>query len=350
MKYTAIKYFTIFIIASSLAALMIFGCSTETGRNVRTTDRGVTDGSGRRTRSSSTSNLDCAMPSGGSACEGDEACEELCKDSDHLDLTGKAKDECFDWPRASVERLDEVFEILKDPDEDDLESLTEDDVNLLCAAVDAEEDFWVREIDNYSSGEAIDVLRWVITNDQVTALLNEELGEEEGTEHLKKLVSALNNTGTNMSDEDILLGLDKELDTDDDETVLAYAESEDNDKFIEMVHDLLVDNNEDDGLCNKSGNWPDGPGTTNTDHQKSACILGVYCKLIGTNSENVRKSIADIVDDPDVERLVTAIESEGGLNGSNADATEEEDGEEWTNHACSRLAAEYNDTGLTLGL
>ncbi len=336
MKYAAIKYFTIFTIASSLAALMIFGCSTETGRNVGTTDNGGTNSGSRRSRST-TSTLDCSMPSGGSTCEGDEDCEELCEDNDHLNLSGSARKECFDWPTASVEKLDEIFKEIKDPEEDKLNDLTNDDINLLCAAIEMEEDFWLDEIKGYTPSDSKYILKWIINNEQVTFLLDREIKEEDRTNHLKYLLVALADSHDILDDMKILEGLGDRVDTDDDENVIEYAESAGNEDFIKMVHELIVE----EGICDVTDNQPTFTDAS-ANYQKSACMLGVYCHII--DDEGVRKSIAEIINNGDIKGLIES-DNTGGLD------LGEEDAEEWTTVACAKLVSDWADTAnLDLGL
>ena len=106
------------------------------------------------------------------------------------------------------------------------------------------------------------------------------------------------------------------------------------DQIVSSLTNLIhsaVGKNEDDGLCNDMDNWPEvKSGDTTNDHERSACILGVYCKVV--NDENIRKSVAEIVDDNNVERLVKFQSTEGGL----ALNDDDEDGEEWTDKACSK--------------
>ena len=340
MKYIGmIKYFIIVLTLGAIAAFMIFGCSSETGRNVTGTTRIDRDRDTSRRDSNTSSTLDCKLPSG-SGCKGDQDCEDMCKDDDYLDLTGKAKDKCFDLSKSTVEKLDSMFEVLKEPRDDDLSDLTEEDVNLLCGAIEElDEDFWLRALKNYKSGEARDILQWVIDTEQVTTLLD-QLSNDEARDHLEHLLVAFNGTKGNVTATNLynaLISSAKEID--DNQGILEYAADNSNDLFIEMVHDLVIDGDEGK-ICTGASNLPtySGSGTLgDSSYPEFACMLAVYCQA--TDEESLRSDIAETINNRGIESLITDAET-GALD------LPEDDGEEWSDAACTKLQDSDWDDGI----
>lgn len=353
------KYFITLVVVSAMAFFMIFGCSTEPGRNVSNTSnrtQSARNNSGSRTtsRSRATSvTLDCALPkecSGSDCCEDDDDCEDQCDDW----FSGKAEKECLKLSKEDVDEIDTILEILKDAKEDELDDIKDDSVDLLCAVLDdLDHKAWLSEVSRYTTAKAKRVLAWMIDDDKVTALLD-SINSEDAVEIMEKLISRVGSGSvTTATPASILAGLNTTI-GDDNDKVLVFADDANNEEFIEWIHENIVE----EEICvttsrptcdaTPPGNDVSPCTSPSVDRQLEACKLGVYCKVIPDDEEDTRASVAEILGDGDIEDFISAPLGEDGLDDTNLD---DDDAEEWSNASCTKLEKLWDDgTGLTLGL
>ena len=105
---------------------------------------------------------------GGGECEGDRDCEEICDDI--YDRRADRED-CEELSVAAVESLEIVYELLEDPDEDDLVDIDPTDFEaLIDISIEPVDDLFGR----YSSREAREVAVWIAENPDIAAILQDE--------------------------------------------------------------------------------------------------------------------------------------------------------------------------------
>ncbi len=351
------KYLITLIVATLMVFFMVFGCSTEPGRNVSNNTRNRTQ-SARNNSGSRTSNrsrtssvtLDCALPkecSGSDCCEDDDDCEDQCDDW----FSGKAEKECLKLSQEDVDEIDTILEILKDAKEDELDDIRDDSVDLLCAILDdLDHKAWLTEVSRYTTAKAKRVLAWMIDDNNVTALLD-SIDSEDAVEIMKRLISRAKSGTAGTAPQDILNGLDVGI-GDDNDRVLVFADDANNEEFIEWIHENIVE----EEICTSNvlpacvdSGTPTGvttacSGSVSTGTKITACKLGVYCKVIPTSTEeDTRASVAEIIGDSDIEDLIETDQKTDGTGLNSADHLDEDDAEEWTNKACTRLEQYWNN-------
>ncbi len=357
MKY----FFTLFAIGF-MVFFMVFGCSTEPGRNVttggRNRDRNTGGTSNRRTGTTASIKLDCVLPkacSGSSCCNADKDCEDQCDDW----FSGKAEKECLKLSQDSVDEIDNILEILKDAKEDELDDISNDNVDLLCTILDdLDHNAWFGEVKKYTTAKADRVLAWMIDDDEVTAILD-SIDSDDAVDIMKHLISRAGSSSSTISSSSILTGLNTGI-GDDSERVLVYADGANNEGFIEWVHENIVEDqicaNAVLPTCNTAATGSGitacnsaGESSLSNEIKRAACKLGVYCKVIPRGEQDTRASIADILNDSDVKDFIETAQSTSGTGlGLSAD---DDDAEEWTNIACDRLKLLWSDgSGLDLDL
>ena len=351
MKY----FFTLFAIGF-MVFFMVFGCSTEPGRNVttggRNRDRNTGGTSNRRTGTAASIKLNCVLPktcSGSSCCEVDDDCEDQCDDW----FSGKAEKDCLKLSQDDVDDIDNILEILKDAKEDELDDISNDNVDLLCTILDdLDHNAWFdKSVKSYTTAKAKRVLAWMIDDDKVTALLD-SIDSDDAVEIMETLISRAS-TSNPVTAQTILAGLDTSVGDDSDDRVLIYADAANNEEFIEWIHENIVDKKVCTNAVLPVCQTNTACSAASTDARRTVCKLGVYCKIIPKgDEEDTRASIADILGDSEIEDLIETAQSTAGtgLRSGNSDLTDD-DAEKWTDDACERLATLWNDgTGLNLGL
>ena len=101
-------------------------------------------------------------------CEGDRDCEEICDD---IFDRRRDREDCEELNIATVERFDEVYKLLEDPDEDDLSDINPEDLDaLISISIEPLDDL----VGGYSSREAKEVAAWIAENSDVAEVFESE--------------------------------------------------------------------------------------------------------------------------------------------------------------------------------
>ena len=356
------KYFLALIAIIFMGFFMVFGCSTESGRSIGAGRNRIDGGAGTAQSGRSRGgvvNLNCKFPakcSGSQCCERGAKCEDICNDW----FSGKAENECEQLNIDTIEDIDNLLEILKDAKEDELNGISREQVDLLCQVLGGlDHKAWLKEIKNYSASKAERVLAWMIGNEGATALLG-TIDTDDAVEILEYLLVRGSSTQSSINPDALLDGLDKAI-GDDDDKVLVFAEDSNNKVFINFIHEEIITKD----ICksavlpacvNHSGSTKCATTSVDKSVRQAACELGVYCKVIPDNEENVRKSIADLVGkSTDIKNFIRDLVTENeGINVETAASAynrlNENDAEEWTNRACQNLKFFFqNHADLDLG-
>ncbi len=301
--------------------------------------------------------------------EDNDTCSEVCKDL----FTGDARDTCLEYKPEIIFDVKELVDLLERPTEDKLED--EVDKQTLCMLLKINPDPWVEEIEDYSSGRAEVVFRWVV-DENISSYFTENDHQQD---FMKQLFSSLGGEDK-VTPDHILDGFmsDVEVDEDDDEQLpaLFYLSENDgskNSEAFQFVHELILV----DKVC-KNSNRPianaantscttssckygkDGEAESKITVKKAedafnlqACILGVYCHVAGVDArehedgDDLRENVAHILNDGEVTDFIEAPVEEGGLGLDDDD----DDADDWTDAACEELKNYWNDNSdLDLGL
>lgn len=122
---------------------------------------------------------------GGNECEDEDRnhdCKDICKD---IYNRGDDRDDCEKLTVRQVEALEELHELLEDPDDDDLAEVDKDDFDLyLNVSIDP----FDRLVGKYSSREAKEVMLWVIEDEDVAEIFEDEDDEYKTLEALLKRI------------------------------------------------------------------------------------------------------------------------------------------------------------------
>ncbi len=354
------KTFIILVLSSLLAIFMVFGCSLPPD-NIGTRDPGERN----TTRDNDTRDDDeddviqCPSPP---KCDRNDCCgdDDDCQD-DVCDEYFSSDSKCEDMPRRDAERMGRLFEdYLESPDFDDLRKLDNDDIQLICTAVDKiDYESWKDLIDDYSSREASETLQWISREDRVTYIFDRALDEDEGQAIMEKL---LDKAGSVQDDsKSVLKGLTNKQVGDGKDSLLLQIESDKNEQLLEFLHEQIVE-----GVLCTTGNRPvpvNGPDeytdTTSLENAEEntevACFLAVYCYYGSSTSqsdkeerEDLRKYISKELRLGEIDDFIKNSKSEGGLG-----LSEDNVYEEWKNEACDKLKDLWNDAPdnkLNLGL
>ena len=283
-------------------------------------------------------------------CCGDDNkdCEDGCSD-----FFPEEEEDCESLPIDDGNKVIGVLESLKDSDFSEITS--NEDLKYLCMALDIEDRSWTDLIRDNNASEAQEALEWIAENQKVTDTLL-ELGDTPMRNILRALlmragghkfaVDDLEDDDGDRNDVRILKGL---KDTRND--FLEKAVEENNNDLVEFVHEEIVEAS----LCDSNTNKPDpvtgsaayasGAETTRAgERDDAACLLGVYCYIYpGSGLDDEREDIASVVDEKDIENLIEAKKTEGGLAISK--------GQDWPHTACTKLKTFWNNgSGLALGL
>ena len=167
-------------------------------------------------------------------CEGDRDCEEICDD---IFRRRSDREDCEELTVGAVEKLEDVYEYLEDPDDDDLPSIDSADLDALISISIEPID---RLFSRFSKGEAEDVAIWIAENNDVANILEKEDDE------LKLFEAIFEEIGSDTLDglEDSLTGRDN---------FIEIAVEENNEEALRWVHtyfeDERCDNSEESELC-----------------------------------------------------------------------------------------------------
>ena len=233
---------------------------------------------------------------GGGDCSKDDDCEEYC---DELFTHRDATDDCLDLSVDEVEAIYDAFEedngFLAEPDgrNGDLDDVQPEAIEL---AQEIEDDIWTDLIDDYTRGEAEDVMEWMAEDSAIFAAVTRSLEKDKDVDSfLEKLLKRFqSNVETALTEE---IGYDAEP----EETFMYRAR--DNRDLLEFTHAVLLQN------C--SGSYSD---VSEEVDEESACSLGeVYCKQDDDDNYIFEDVFEEIVQSAD-RSLQDYIEADSGTN------------------------------------
>ncbi len=289
-------------------------------------------------------------------CRSDSDCKSGCRD-----FFDDSEDECFELPQ---DEGNDMVEALEDLDDSKYSSLRDTkDMESLCLAAKIDEESWYKIIKSYSTNDARDALEWIADNNNVADLMLEikdDVEDSTGLGIFKGLLGKARSSGSFNGDPDdvteahLLAGLKASS----DEFLETAVKKKQDDLVKDIIHEELVK----EELCDSSSNQPEpdtsgcGSSTCYTNDQRTeandkkeqACELGVYCHILsGSSNEKVRRDLADILNDDDIEEFINDDKNEGGL-----DVDSDDDPDEWSDDVCEKLKDLWNNRsgGLNLGL
>ncbi len=184
----------------------------------------------------------------GPICEGDDDCEEICDD---IYNSRRDRNDCEELSVAQVERFEEMYEILEDPDEDDLQDIDMSDAGDFDVFINISIEPLHKLVGKYNTREAKDFLAWIAGDEDVAEILEDE---DDDYEVLDTLLDELNT--------DAFLALAVNIDSSDNFMDLAVVAG--NEKALEWIHDYLESEHDDCKLETNAG--------------KHNCLVG-YCAL-----------------------------------------------------------------------
>ncbi len=184
----------------------------------------------------------------GPTCEGDDDCEEICDD---IYRSRRDQNDCEEFSVAQVERFEEIYEILEDPDEDDLQDIDVSEDGDFDAFINISIEPLHKLVGKYSSREAKDFLAWIANNEDVAERLEDE---DDDYEVLDALLDELNT--------EAFTALATNIDSSDNFMDLAVVAS--NEKALEWIHEYLESEHDN---C-----------SSDTNTNKEACLTH-YCAL-----------------------------------------------------------------------
>ena len=104
----------------------------------------------------------------GPKCEGDDDCEEYCKD---IYNRRSVREDCLELAQAQVEKLWEIYEIFESPKEDDLEGIDPEDFEIFVEIDNRPLDTLINKL---SSSETKRVLAWVAQDEGIAEIFQDE--------------------------------------------------------------------------------------------------------------------------------------------------------------------------------
>ena len=194
-------------------------------------------------------------------CEGDEGCEEICKD---IYNRRSVREDCIELAAEQVDKLEEIYETFENPSDDDLASIDSVDFETFV-----EIDLRPLEtlVGKLSASEAKKVLTWIADDPDIAEIFQDE---DDEYDLLKKLLDPLHN--------DVEQALNKTIG--------------DGDSFMEKI----IDNNETalDWVHNYFAEE-----CSNDDHEE-VCIFNEWYCQVGLNDDYWD----NLLDSEDVEQIV----------------------------------------------
>ena len=349
-----------FILACSLAIILISNCSGSGDKKSKV-------GGGSLNKEEATSNdkdskgsgstLSCDLIekcsgntcecSGNDCCKDDEDCQDVCKNNiskDGLNLSGNARRTCFHLKEEVVKKLFELIEDLEKPKVERLREIGQDtdDMNLLCSAVkELDHDLLSDRIDGYSSTQAKRVLGWMAESPESLEIF-ENAEDDKGVPMFQKLLQKASGIS---SDEGVRDGLKEYVVVEDDDAkhIMHWALQSNNTELVRWIHnEIIID--KDEGLCGDD-NKSNRPMHDAFDLEKNikirknygeqACILGIYCGIAPSNSDednDFRQEMAELIDNEvEASDFIKEEAAQGGLG------LEDDIAEEWGREACCNL-------------
>ena len=156
----------------------------------------------------------------GSACERDRECEDFCKD---IYNRRSVREDCLALPLSQVEKLWEIYEIFRNPKEDDLEIIDPEDFEIF---VEIDLQPLDTLIGKFGTSEAKRVLAWIAGEPDIVEIFQDE---DDDFDLLKELLKSLN---SNAGAQQYQQALSKTIDRD---SFIEIAIS-DNGPALDWIH------------------------------------------------------------------------------------------------------------------
>ena len=173
----------------------------------------------RDDRDSEATLLDLSLRRYAKRCEGDKACEEICRD---IYNRSSIREYCLEFPVAQVEILLDIYEIFENPFEDELDSISLLDFKVFVG-IDSRP--LEKLIGKFSRLEARRVLIW-IANDQNIAEVFQNKDHHEEYNLLEELLEAV--------DSDKKKALSKSIDSGD--SFMEIVVDSGNEEALDWIH------------------------------------------------------------------------------------------------------------------
>ena len=290
-------------------------------------------------------------------------CSKACNDL----FSGDSRKECLRYKPGIIFDIEEMVEngALNRPTED---NLSEVDEQLLCILLDIDPDPWLEQIEDYSRTRSETTLHWVV-DENISSYFT---SDDDQKEIMEQLFASLGGD-ERVTSLNIFEGFkrDVSVDDDDDEDIPAiyyFSENDgsDDSEAFRFVHEFtLVDEvckksnrptaniagSTDVRTCGSGDNSPCYGKETDTsvsgrvtqeeaedEFNLQACILGVYCHIADghEDAEDLRETVADILNESDVVDFIEADVIDGGLG-------IEDDADDWPDTACTALQDYWNN-------
>ena len=192
-------------------------------------------------------------------CSADSDCRKLCDD---IYNRRKDREDCEALPSRQVEVLKEVYDILEDPDFDELDALDTDDFDVLI-------NITIEPLDKlagkYSPSEAKEVLRWIAEKSDVASVFQKE---DDDFDILKDLLKELNKGEIEDALKTSIYG---------GKNFLDLVVDSGNDEAGEWIHSLMEDH-----VCN------DFTGGINSEE-----CLREYCQIADDMKDDYAEELPD---------------------------------------------------------
>ena len=186
----------------------------------------------------------------GKICEDedrDHECKDLCKE---MYRRIGDRDDCEELTVSQIEVLFEMYELLEDPDEDDLDGIDPEDFDVyLNVSISSLDDL----VDDWNSRETKEFLYWLINSEEVASVF-----EKEDNDY-KTFTAMLKNIKNFNSDTDIYEPFTTKI---ENGKLMEVAIDSGNENVIEWFMDYINDENND---CD--------------DESVSKACFEVYCKI-----------------------------------------------------------------------
>ena len=155
-------------------------------------------------------------------CSTDEDCEEICDD---IFDRRKDKEDCEELPIAQVQRFEDLYETLKDPDEEGLRDINLEDLEVLMnVSIEPIDDV----VKGLSRREVEDVLSWIAEEETVANLFEKE---DDDFAILEALLKAIHN--------DVLPALNRTISDEDRFSFVELALDQENETALEWINDFF---------------------------------------------------------------------------------------------------------------
>lgn len=248
----------------------------------------------------------------GDTCEDrdrDHDCKKYCRS---MYRRSRDRDDCEELTVRQIEKLFDVYEILKEADEDDLGDINQEDFEVYLNVSIAGFDYLVGR---YNRGEAKDVLRWIVEDEKVTSILRKEDDDYETLEELFEIFSG--DLADNMLYEPFTRNIEGS------NTLMDVVMDSDNEKAAEWFQEYLIEED------------------TNCTNDESAACFTLFCKI---GKEMDKRSREEWLDYGDFEDLINTMISLGIGGKSNPGNTDKE----WNTDDIQDVSDIPNDDFLNL--